>query len=419
MYFLRCKRMKTAGIIAEYNPFHTGHAYHIRRTREITGADFVIAVISGDFVQRGGPAFLPKHLRAEMALAGGADLVFELPSVYSCESAEFFAQSGVELLHGLGCIDFLSFGSESGDISTFQELGKYLAAESDSFREVLKKGLKSGLSYPAARQEALLSGWDAADRNLTDPSALLTSPNNILGIEYCKALARLKSPIRPVTVQRKGSGYHEQALQDKFPSASALRRFWTNGSNTAAEDTLSSGFPPEVWNVLQKHHASHQIMTEQDFSLLIRWMLYTSSPETLASCQDMTPDLVQRLLNTRGQYADFARYVSLLKTKELTYSRICRTLFHALLDIREVPPVTYARLLGFRRTAAPVLSEIKRNKTLPLLTSLADAPSRLTPSALKILEQNVRIAHLYESVSCEKYSRSFIHEYTRQLVILP
>ncbi|MBS6194410.1 MAG: nucleotidyltransferase family protein [Clostridiales bacterium] len=422
--------MKIAGIIAEYNPFHKGHAYHIRRTREKTGADFVIAVVSGDFVQRGGPAFLPKHLRAEMALAGGADLVFELPSVLSCQSAEFFARRGVELLQGLGCLDYLSFGSESGDIRLFQSLGEYLTKETPAFRQKLQKGLKAGLSYPAARRDALLAVWDGAEGARTDWESFLSSPNNILGVEYCKALADLKSPIQPVTVLRKGSGYHEQLLNQELPSASALRNFWVqssvsqpcgdfSGPFSRRFSELSSGFPTEVLEVLKKSPCSQEILTEEDFSLLMRWMLYSRAPESLYACQDMSRDLVQRLINTRGGYETFSQYVGLLKTKELTYSRICRALFHALLEIRDVPPVSYARLLGFRRQAAPVLSEIKRKGTLPLLTKLADAPSILSPDAMKVLEQNIRISHLYETVASEKYRRKFIHEYTRQMVILP
>lgn len=339
--------------------------------------------------------------------------------MYSCESAEFFAKSGVELLHGLGCVDVLSFGSESGDIRLFQTLGNYLTKEPADFQEHLKKGLKSGLSYPAARRDALLSVWaDAKDYTL-DWNNFLSSPNNILGIEYCKALSRLESPIEPVTVQRKGSGYHETLLTQDFPSASAIRSSWSEQKYDDVPQNLSTSFPPRVWELLLEETTQKPIMTEQDFSLLFRWMLCSSSPEELCAFQDMTPDLAQRILNTRGQYENFTQYVTLLKSKELTYSRICRTLFHALLNIRTVPPVTYARLLGFRRSAAPVLSKIKQQGTLPLLTKLADAPSVLEPAALQILEENIRIAHLYESVSCEKYSHNFTHEYTRQLVILP
>lgn len=342
--------MKIAGVIAEYNPFHTGHAYHIEKTREKTGADFVIAVMSGDFVQRGGPAFLPKHLRAQMALLGGADLVFELPSVYSCESAEFFAKSGVELLHGLGCVDVLSFGSESGDIRLFQTLGKYLTEESPAFQEQLRTGLKSGLSYPAARRDALLSVWKDDDEYPADLTGFLSSPNNILGIEYCKALSKLKSSIQPVTIQRKGSGYHEQSLSKEFPSASALRASWSDPDKNPG---LSAGFLPEVWTALLKEDAWNRTVTEQDFSLLFRWMLYAADAKELSTCQDMTPDLVRRLLNTRGEYENFSQYLTLLKTKELTHSRICRAMFHALLGIREVPPIAYARLLGFRKKLLP------------------------------------------------------------------
>lgn len=413
--------MKIAGIIAEYNPFHKGHAYHIQKTRELTGADYVVSVISGDFVQRGGPAFLPRHFRAKMALLGGADLVFELPSTCSCQSAEFFARRGVELLDGLGCVNFLSFGSESGNLKVFRELGSFLGTETPLFQHHLQKELKSGLSYPAARQKALLACLPGKENIQKELESLLSSPNNILGIEYCKALFTLGSSIQPVTVLRKGSGYHEKKLHNEYPSASALRRAFTMDTSHTNQDFpehLFSGFPSEVLDFLRSSSLQEYFVTEDDFSLLLRQMLYRTDPAAMAACQDMTPELLHRILNTRDQYENFSQYVSLLKTRELTYTRICRTLFHALLDIREVSPVPYARLLGFRRSAAPVLTAIKRQGTLPLLTKLADAPSRLSPRALEVLEQNITLSHLYESVLCEKNSHKFQNEYTKQMILL-
>lgn len=408
--------MKVAGIIAEYNPFHKGHAYHIQKTREITGADYVIAVISGDFVQRGAPAFLPKHFRTKMALLGGADVVFELPSVYSCESAEYFARRGVELLDGLGCVDYLSFGSETGNISLFQELGAFLNRESQQFQTALRSHLKNGLSYPAAREAALLSSFPHKAEASVWPGELLSSPNNILGIEYCKALDSINSNILPVTVLRQGSGYHDENLQGNYPSASALRKAACD-QNLSSFEELHSGFPEKVWEFLKTSSWENQILTEQDFSLLFRQLLYFASPEKMTSCQDMSQELFNRIRNTRDKYENFSQYVGLLKTKELTYSRICRALFHALLDIHEVPPLFYARLLGFHKTAGPLLQQIKQHSALPILTKLADASSVLSSDGEKILKENIRISHLYESVFCEKYSRKFINEYTRQLII--
>lgn len=418
MYFLRCKHMKIAGIIAEYNPFHKGHAYHIQKTREITGADYVIAVISGDFMQRGAPAFLPKHFRAQMALLGGADAVFELPSIYSCESAEYFARRGVELLDGLGCVDYLSFGSETGNIHLLQELGAFLNRESQQFQTALRCHLKTGLSYPAAREAALLSSFPHKKEDSFCFSELLSSPNNILGIEYCKALDSIGSNILPVTILRQGSGYHDKTLQGSYPSASALRKAACDPEQNSSFEELRFGFPEKVWEFLETSSWEHQILTEQDFSLLFRQLLYFASPEQITSCQDMSQELFNRIQNTRDKYENFSQYVSLLKTKELTYSRICRALFHALLGIHEVPPLFYARLLGFHKTAGPLLQQIKKHSLLPVLTKLADASSLLSSEGEEILKENIRISHLYESVFCEKYSRKFVNEYTRQLVIL-
>lgn len=415
--------MKIAGIIAEYNPFHTGHAYQIQKTREITGADFVIAVMSGDFVQRGGPAFLPKHHRTCMALLGGADLVFELPATHACESAEFFARSGVGLLNGLGCVDVLSFGSEHGELSPFRFLGEYLAEEPDSFRKLLQDGLKNGLSFPAARKEALAELF-RENGSVPDLDAFLSAPNNILGIEYCKALHQLNSPIRPVTVPRKGNGYHEKTLGKEFPSASAIRSLClamqaAANPDSADTETLSACFPPKVFSYLRSKQLTESIVTEQDFSLLIRWLVMSSDAGGLSAYLDLSPDLANRIAHAADKYENFSQFVSLLKTKELTYSRICRALFHALLDIRSVPPLSYARLLGFRKTAAPVLTRIKEQGTLPLITKLADAPSLLNEEGIALLNQNTGISNFYETVLCEKTGKPFVHEYAKPLVILP
>lgn len=424
--------MKIAGIIAEYNPFHTGHAYHIQKTREITGADFIIAVMSGDFVQRGGPAFLSKHQRAHMALLGGADLVFELPATHACESAEFFARSGIELLHGLGCVDVLSFGSECGEIRPFQVFGTYLADEPDAFRVLLQEKIKAGFSFPAARKNAL-SELFSGEEYVSDLTSFLSSPNNILGIEYCKALRQLNSRIQPVTLLREGSGYHEKKLGQEFPSASAIRRFClSHGTGKNQEDEnyfhtpdaptmeqLSGCFPPRIFSYIQSEHLLTDTVTEQDFSLLIRWLTISSDAESLSAYLDLSPDLANRIIRAADKYENFSQFISLLKTKELTYSRISRALFHALLDIRSVPPLSYARLLGFRKSAVPVLTRIKEQGTLPLITKLADAPSLLDKDAISLLNHNTRISNLYEAVRCEKSHKPLIHEYSKPLVILP
>ena len=408
--------MKIAGIIAEYNPFHTGHAYHIQKTRELTGADYIVVVLSGDFVQRGAPALYSKHLRTQMALLGGADLVFELPSTHSCESAEFFAQNAVRLLDALGCVDVLSFGSESGTIEPFLKLGSFLSAETPEYRSLLKEYLKKGESFPKARSltlQELLSNTDA------DTGTFLQTPNNILGVEYCKALCRQNSPIRPLTVKREGNGYHDDSLNGEFPSASAIRALWKSANCKMSDTAVSSCFPPAISALLSQTFTFPQFLDEEDFSPYLRWLLFSSDKTQLTSYQDVTPDFVQRLFHTRGSYESWGQYAALLKTRELTYSRICRMLMHCLLQISHVPVLSYARLLGFRRQAAPVLSEFKKHSSIPVITKAADAASLLSDETAAVFSKNVEISNLYEAVWCEKYHTSFVHEYRKPLVILP
>lgn len=406
--------MKIAGIIAEYNPFHTGHAYHIQKTRELTGADYIVVVLSGDFVQRGAPALYSKHLRTRMALLGGADLVFELPSTHSCESAEFFAQNAVRLLDALGCVDVLSFGSESGTIEPFLKLGSFLSAETPEYRNLLKEYLKRGESFPKARSLTLQELLADADTG-----TFLQTPNNILGVEYCKALCRQNSPIQPLTVKREGNGYHDDSLNGEFPSASAIRALWKSANCKMSDTAVSSCFPPAISELLSQTFTCPQFLDEEDFSPYLRWLLFSSDKAQLTSYQDVTPDFVQRLFHTRGSYESWGQYAALLKTRELTYSRICRMLIHCLLQISHVPVLSYARLLGFRRQAAPVLSEFKKHSSIPVITKAADAASLLSDETAAVFSKNVEISNLYEAVWCEKYHTPFVHEYRKPLVILP
>ena len=219
--------MKIVGIIAEYNPFHKGHEFHIEKAKKITGADAAIIIMSGDYVQRGIPSIMPKHLRTQMALACGADVVLELPVCYATGSAEYFATGAVSLLEALGCVDYLCFGSECGEIKILQQIADVLCKETELYKVLLQKHLKNGNAFPAARKLAFIE-YLGKNKSLScipeQISAILDSPNNILAIEYLKALSFLNSSIEPVTITREGAGYHDQTLGGLFSSASALRQ---------------------------------------------------------------------------------------------------------------------------------------------------------------------------------------------------
>lgn len=408
--------MKIAGIIAEYNPFHKGHKYQITCTRKHFGADYVIVAMSGDYVQRGTPALLPKHTRAEMALKCGADLVLELPVSVSTASAELFAKGGVQLLENLGVVDFLCFGSESGSVSELKSLAAVLTKEPEEYKQVLKKHLSQGKTFPSARALALQEYVKTAScDSLKHAEEILLSPNNILGIEYCKALLRIKSSIEPCTLKREGAGYHDTSLFNQNPSASAIRKHFLSSKNNLKD--MEEALPKEVFPVLLKAFTENVFVTEEDLSLLLHYrLLEEQKPELFL---DVSPELSRRICNTRNKYQSFSQFVSLLKTKEMTQTRIQRALLHLLLQIRETPEnIPFARVLGFRRESTPLLKEIKKRSSIPLVTKVSDAAKILAEPDQKLLYETVFASNVYESVLYQKTGKPFCHEFEKQLVIL-
>lgn len=430
--------MKVTGIIAEYNPFHRGHKYQIDHCKKELGADYVIVTMSGDYVQRGTPALLPKHVRAEMALRCGADLVLEMPVSVSTASAEAFAMGGVSMLDGLHVVDKLCFGSEYGDVSALQELAEILVKEPEEYRRLLKGSLSKGLSFPAARSQALMEYFrnprnfagDDFDGVLTpllnQITQILNSPNNILGIEYCKALLRLDSRIRPVTLKRCGMGYHEtlpaavvSADHIPFASASAIRELLKSVLTQGTISQITRQVPEEISTLLASSLQKNKYLTEDAFDPLLSYCILKGNADSFCTYLDVSRDLAERIINRSNEISGFLQAASLLKTKELTQARIQRALLHIILDIREVPSaVPYARVLGFRRESSALLKEIKRSSSIPLLTKLADADSLLDETSQKLLAETTFSSNLYEKLLCQKSDRKFVHEYQKQLIIL-
>lgn len=436
--------MKTAGIIAEYNPFHKGHEYQIRYTKERLKADYVIVAMSGDYVQRGTPALISKHARAEMALRCGADLILEMPVSISTASAEAFAMGGVSLLDGLGVVDMLCFGSESGEISALKELAEILVEEPEEYKKLLKSFLSEGLTFPAARSQALTEFFknprnfsgDDFDGVLTpllnEVTQILNTPNNILGIEYCKALLRLNSRIRPVTIRREGMGYHEttvpdgnstatstdlQSPTDFFASATAIRNLILQ--NSPNPDSLASQIPEQAFPVFQKAVNSGEFLTENSLDSILSYCLMKENVESLSSYMDVSEDLARRIINQQNLLLSFSQSVSVLKTRELTQTRIQRALLHIILNIHTAPTqIPFARVLGFRRESSELLSRIKQHSRIPLITKLADAQNLLDSEGNQILSETVFSSNLYEKLLCLKTGRKFCHESQKQLIIL-
>lgn len=411
--------MKTVGLITEYNPFHNGHAYHIEKAKMLTGADRVIVVMSGDFVQRGAPAVMPKHLRTESALLSGASLIIELPVCFATGSAEYFAQGSISLLNRLGCIDSICFGSECGDLHLLEEIAQILADEPIEYQTALKQALKEGASFPAARQEALNIYSDKY-------SEILASPNNILGIEYLKALAKIHSKMEPFTIKRIGAGYHDMDIDGHFSSATAIRSdiYQLADVNSSSESLplthIQTQVPSSCHELMKKNYQTRYPVKADDFSLLLKAKLLSETAGSLSHYLDMSPELANRILRLRNDYLSFEQFCDLLKTKELTRSRISRSFIHVLLGITNdwltamKAPAPYARILGFRRDHADLLGILKQTSDIPLITSPARAV--LADTAYQMLELDIYASDLYESVITDLYGTPFHNELTKQII---
>ncbi len=400
--------MKIVGLIAEYNPFHSGHQYHMEKAREITGADAVIVVMSGNFVQRGAPAIMPKHIRAKAALKSGASVIIELPVCYAAGSAEYFAYGAISLLEKLGCVDIVCFGSECGDIEVLQDLAQIICDEPEEYKGFLNDYLKRGNSFPLARQKAMKDFLksDTAD-------SVLGEPNNILGIEYLKALYRLNSKIEPYTIKRVSSHYHDEILQEHYSSASAIRKVISEQN----EFDWNGQVPDCCVSLYKESYQLRYPVSANDFSILLKYKLLQETKESLTEYLDVSKDLANRILNKLNQFISFEQFCELLKTKETTYSRISRALIHILLDIKasDMKEIEYARILGFHTEASDVLSLIKKKARIPLVTKLTTVEN-LSLSAKKMLEQDVYAANLYESVIADKFQTAFKNEFEQQIV---
>ena len=447
--------MVVNGIIAEYNPFHNGHQYHVERSRVETGADYCVIVLSSNFTQRGEPAIVDKFTRARMALECGADLVLELPIACSASSAESFAQGGVSLLHQLGVVDHVCFGSECGDVGILSKFAKILLEEPKSYVEDLRSGLAAGHSYPVARNRALMD----YSPELAQYKDVLSSPNNILGIEYVKAILKYKSKLTPHTILRVGSNYHDRSFGSEYCSALAIREAifshgssnkhvtlpdvftedgplhngsasglstQISGSDFDASASLSRQMPKKAVQILTASLRETPAMTIDDFSQMLLYKLLIEKKEGYERYLDVTSELSDRIRNSLGQFQSYSSFCDQLKRKNMTYTRISRSLLHVLLGMTKEDAfrndtnshLPYARVLGFRKDAEPLLGEIKKSSSIPLVTKLADAPQLLSPDAMDFLNRELQYGSIYESMAALKAGRRARDERQIPIVIV-
>ena len=427
--------MKTVGLITEYNPFHNGHLHHINEAKKITGADCVVVIMSGDFVQRGTPAIMDKYQRTLAALSCGADFVFELPVCYATGSAEYFAEGAVRALDALGVVDSICFGSECGDICILSEIASILTDEPAKYSKYLQEYLKNGDNYAKARAKAFKHIFPKyAD--------ILESPNNILGIEYIKALKKCSSNMIPYTINRIGHAYHDTECRDTLASASAIRKLLTSGNllsnrTEASQPTYSGDIlqdlniytPKSVYDLYAPNINLTFPITEDDFSSVLYFSLYNKyiQDSFFEEYFEINTELANRINRLLPEFKGFSDFAMLLKNKAYTYSRICRGLIHILLNIktkdlndyRDNGWIFYNKLLGMRNTSAnhETLNLISK-ASVPLLTSVKNASvqTSLSDLAKQMLNTNIIATDIYEHVSSIKYAREPLIEATRKFI---
>ncbi|HPE16480.1 MAG TPA: nucleotidyltransferase family protein [Oscillospiraceae bacterium] len=378
--------MRVAGIIAEYNPFHRGHEHHIAETRRLLGENCaVVAVMSGNFVQRGEAAVFSKHARAEAALRCGADLVLELPLPWALSSAPGFADGAVQVLAATGVVDVLSFGSESGDLPTLRSLAE--ALDHPGLIAPLRAALASGLSFPAAREKA-------AETLLGARAALLRGPNDLLAVEYLRAVRRHGAGLEALPVFRAGAAHDSDEAADGFASASLIRRLILSGS----QDEAAKKLPAAAWEVFQRElEEGRAPATLQNVERAVLARLRSMTEADYAALPDSGEGLSHRLMRCAREYASLEEVLTACKTKRYTVSRLRRMVLWAYLGLTrsDLPDaVPYLRVLGFGAVGRELLSEMGTHATLPILTKPAHARFLSLP-ARKLFELEVRASDLY------------------------
>ena len=410
--------MKVGAIIAEYNPFHNGHKYQIEKFRREQDIDYVIVIMSGDFTQRGEPAWMPKHLRAKAALMGGADLVLELPVYYAAGSAAVFAEGAVAHLNALNCVDALCFGcetfsSESQHLEWLKKTAHILMAEPEDYKAELACGLKQGYSYPVSRALAL--------QTFIPMPELLMQPNNILALEYVSALEKSHSAIQPIPVQREGEDYHSPNSDCFFASASAVRR----AIQCKNDIDLQEGLPDTSREIIRTGFHRELPVFPEDFSAFFAAAFLRSAPN-LSRYMDMTEEIANRMISCFKNYQSLPDFLMEVKNKAYTYSRLSRCAAHILLELdketfaraQEDNYACYGRILGFRKAAAPLLGYLKKNTSIPLLSKMADYQHILSGNGLRLLEADIRAADYYRTVLQMKYGQPLKNEFTQNIIIL-
>lgn len=407
--------MKTVGIIAEFNPFHNGHKYLIDKAKKITNADNVIIITSGNFVQRGNPAFIDKSIRSKIAVNNGVDAVFELPVCYSTASAELFARAGIAFFDKLNCVDYICFGCETDNLKILPKVACLLNEEPEQLKLLINNFTKQGLSFPKARMEAMCQYCStnsiAPDYEIRE---ILSSPNNILAIEYLKAIKHFNSKIKPVAIKRIGAGYESSNLEQEYASATGIREaILSHNINSLKDFVPQLGYDDLI---------NSKYLVLDDFSAILGCKLVS---ETIFSKYiGINEDLSNRINSLKKEYTNISAFISSLQSKNYTYSAISRALMHIQLSIEweKVDKFinngyhTFAKLLAFNKNSK-ILSHIKANSSLTIISKLYDYYNSCDEISKEMLDMCIGADNLYRLIYMMKHQEKLPLEFERQIYV--
>jgi len=431
--------MSVLGIVSEYNPFHNGHKYHLEQSKVLCGSDYVVCVMSGNFIQRGEPAVIDKWARAEMALLSGVDLVIELPVVYAMSSAEFFAYGAVKILDSIGITDFICFGSEAGSLDELNNIADILNSEPEKYKSSLKGFLSEGLSFPAARENALNIYLKAAGHKSDNPGELIKGSNNILAIEYLKALKKSGSKIKPQTIKRIANTYSSDKLEGTISSATAIRshilsmeEMKKNRTSKASDlqvlmDSLADSLPPLCFSILQREFkAGRGPVFSADFESSVLSALRRMNAEEISKLPYIAEGLENRIKSAADISGSLNSLIENVSTKRYTRTRIQRCLFSILTGLKNKEFLEfnlwggpqYIRILGFNNKGRQLLSEINKYASLPVIIKTADFKNSCNPLLSKMLDIESASTDQYVLAYSGQDNKKSGQEYTRNIVFL-
>ena len=387
---------KVLGIIGEYNPFHNGHLYHLLKSKKATSSDYSVALISGNFTQRGDTSIVDKWTKTKLALANGIDLVIELPVLYSISSAENFAEGAIKIFNSLKIIDYISFGAEVSNIDILDDFAKVLYNEPKEYKNILQHELSKGISYPKARENALMMYLNDVRRFAN----VLSCPNNILGIEYLKALKKSNSNIEPLSIKRTGNNYNDKTCSAEFASATAIRQLIENKDIQSIKKVLPKISFSLLYEELEKGHIVKNLSV---FDKEIIFTLRKMSTNEIAELPDVSEGLEFAIKKAADSCNTVSELINIVNSKRYTQTRIQRILLYAILGItkkdmkisKNTSP--YVRVLGFNSNGKKLLSEIARNNPkLEIITSVKKyLDSNPNKNMQAILEKDILATNIY------------------------